>query len=65
MIRKRCAGWENWGTTWTLCRVVPLSDAAERFAVRFFSADWTPLPVLRQIQSQWPEITMTVQVNYG
>jgi hypothetical protein len=57
--------WENWGTTWTLRRVEMVTDAPRCFAVRFFSADWTPWPVLRQVQSQWPEITVTVQVDYG
>jgi hypothetical protein len=33
--------------------------------VRFLSADWTPWPMLRQIQSQWPELTVKVQVDYG
>jgi hypothetical protein len=56
--------WENWGTTWTLRRVELLSDVAQCFAVRFFSAGWPPRPVLRQIQSQWPELTVKVQVDY-
>ncbi|HYZ21807.1 MAG TPA: hypothetical protein VE690_06575 [Rhodopila sp.] len=57
--------WEHWGTTWSLRRVEMVHYAAEHFAVRFCSADWPPWLVLRQIQSQWPELTLTVKVEYG
>jgi hypothetical protein len=53
------------GTTWSLRRVEMVHYAAEHFAVRFCSADWPPWLVLRQIQSQWPELTLTVKVEYG
>jgi hypothetical protein len=57
--------WEHWGTTWELRRVELVEDTPDRFAVRFFSADWTPWPALRQIQMRWPELTLRVTVEYG
>ena len=57
--------WEHWGTTWTLRRVEQVHDEAERLAVRFFSADWTPWPVLAHVQKQWPQLSLTVHVDYG
>jgi hypothetical protein len=57
--------WQHWGTTWTLRRVETVRDEAGYFAVRFYSADWTPWPVLRHIQTQWPALTFEVRVDYG
>ena len=57
--------WAHWGTTWTLRRAELLRDEPARFAVRFYSADWTRWPVLAHIQSQWPALTLKVQVDYG
>lgn len=57
--------WEHWGTTWTLRRVELMADTPARFAVRFFSADWTPWPVLRLIAARHPDLHMTVDVDYA
>jgi hypothetical protein len=45
--------WEHWGTTWELRRVELVADTPDRFAVRFFSADWTPWPALAAITARF------------
>jgi hypothetical protein len=40
-------------------------DEAERFAVRFFSADWSTWSVLTHIQTRWPDLTIKVKIDYG
>ena len=59
--------WVNWGTTWPLRRVEILpsrhpADAAEaEFRVGFWSADWTPWPVIRRIAANWPALRLDVR----
>jgi hypothetical protein len=55
--------WENWGTTWSLRKVRRL-PCPTAWRVGFFSADWTPWPVLRKCRERWPLLTFDVTVEY-
>jgi hypothetical protein len=66
--------WENWGTTWPLRRVEarPLPRAAlaalpaEHVGceIRFWSADWSPWPVLLDCRRRWPALRFDLRVEY-
>jgi hypothetical protein len=55
--------WRNWGTTWTLRRVEEAESRAWTWSVRFFSADWSPWPVLALINQRW-RVNARVAVTY-
>jgi hypothetical protein len=67
--------WEHWGTTWPLRRVearpLPPTRAAEVPAgwtgceFRFFSADWSPWPMLVACRRCWPTLRFELRVVYG
>jgi hypothetical protein len=67
--------WAHWGTTQTLRHVA--ADAAEAaaqcarlpagqavWAVRFWSADWTPWRALARIAARWPTLRLTTRPSY-
>jgi hypothetical protein len=67
--------WAHWGTTQTLRHVA--ADAAEAaaqcarlpagqavWAVRFWSADWTPWRALARIAAAWPTLRFTTRPSY-
>ena len=55
--------WEHWGTTWSLRKVQRL-PCPSAWRVGFFSADWTPWPVLRVCRERWPGLTFKLAVEY-
>lgn len=65
----------RWGTTWPLCYVIEQRlSASERERLptghdgvryQFWSADWTPWRALDSIRTGWPDLTLTVTVQYG
>jgi hypothetical protein len=67
--------WEHWGTTWPLRRVeawpLPPVRAAALPAgwagceLRFFSADWSPWPVLAECRRRWPALRFDLGVVYA
>jgi hypothetical protein len=66
--------WEHWGTTWPLRRVEvralpPLRRAAlapgeAGCEIRFWSADWSPWPVLVACRRRWPALRFELAVEY-
>ncbi len=55
--------WEHWGTTWSLRRVERLPGEAWR--VGFWSADWSPWPVVAACRARWPRLRFGLRVAYG
>ena len=55
--------WQHWGTTWSLRRVERLPCPS--FRVGFFSADWSPWPVIRACRERWPALCFEVAPAYG
>jgi hypothetical protein len=53
--------WEHHGTTMALRRVEEVEGQGWR--VRFFSADWTPWPVLASIRRKWVDVTVRVKTD--
>jgi hypothetical protein len=58
--------WENWGTTWNPrhVRSLPAPDPLRTFRCAFWTADWTPWPVLRAIRERHPALTLDLCVAY-
>ena len=57
--------WRNWGTTWPLRRVERLDSPADAWRVGFFSADWTPWPVVAMCRARWPALGFRLRVVYA
>jgi hypothetical protein len=57
--------WRHWGTTWPLRKVerLPCPDGAWR--VGFFSADWTPWPVVAMCRARWPALDFRLRIIYA
>lgn len=57
--------WRHRGTTWPLRRVerLPCPDGAWR--VGFFSADWTPWPVLAMCRARWPALGFRLRIAHA
>lgn len=57
--------WRNWGTTWPLRKVerFPCPDGGWR--VGFFSADWTPWPVVASCRARWPALGFRLRIAYA
>jgi hypothetical protein len=56
--------WQNWGTTWPLRRVERLPCPAG-WRVGFWSADWTPWPVVAMCGARWPALGFRLRVAYA
>jgi hypothetical protein len=54
----------HWGTTWPLRRVEALADEAG-FACDFWSADWTPWPVIAVLRARFPGLLVEVAPRYA
>lgn len=64
--------WERWGTLQPLRHVRVLDNQADgrlkrtaRWAVEFFSADWSPWRALVKIRTDWPNLVLHLQPVYG
>jgi hypothetical protein len=67
--------WTQWGTTWPLRHVTEeaLSTAETQalpsghagIRTRFWSADWTPWRALAALRKGWPDITLSLAIDYG
>ncbi len=57
--------WRAWGTTWPLRKVerLPCPDGAWRGG--FWSADWTPWPMVAMCRARWPAFTFQLRVVYA
>lgn len=55
--------WERWGTTWSLRKVQRLA-CPTGWCVGFFSADWTPWPVITACRARWPDLQFNLAVAY-
>ena len=55
--------WRHWGTTWPLRRVERMR-CEEGWKVGFWSADWTPWPVIAACRARWPGLRFAVRVTY-
>jgi hypothetical protein len=53
-----------WGTTWPLCRVERLA-CKEGWRVGFWSAAWTPWPILAMCRLKWLTLRFAVRVRYA
>ena len=65
--------WANWGTTWPLRHVaeLPVPKAGQRpvrepgrLRLGFWSADWTPWPVIARLRRDWPALRFDVRPFY-
>jgi hypothetical protein len=56
--------WEHWGTTWPLRRVERLPVKAG-WQFGFWSADWTPWPVIAACRTRWPELRFDLRIIYS
>jgi hypothetical protein len=67
--------WAHWGTTWPLRRVEAAPLPARRRAalaaaggdgcvLRFWSADWSPWPVIAACRARWPALRFDLAVEY-
>ncbi len=66
--------WEHWGTTWHLRRVeaaplpgrrrAGLAAGEEGCVLRFWSADWSPWPVVAACRRRWPGLRFDLAVEY-
>lgn len=66
--------WTHWGTTWPLRRVELHELSPRRRAalppghlgcmVGFWSADWSPWPVIAQCRARWPRLRFELRVEY-
>jgi len=66
--------WAHWGTTWPLRRVELRALPPPRLAalpaehvgceLRFWSADWSPWPVLAECRRRWPALRFGMRVEY-
>ncbi len=56
--------WEHWGTTWSLKGVKRL-PCPSAWRVGFWSADWTPWPVVAACRARWPRLRFDLRVAYG
>ena len=45
-------------------KVERLLSADGAWRVGFFSADWTPWPVIAACRARWPALTFTLRVTY-
>ena len=67
--------WTHWGTTWPLRHVteeslsgpaiLALPSGHAGIRIRFWSADWTPWRALACIRTGWPDITLSLAIDYG
>ncbi len=57
--------WDNWGTTWTLRRVTTVPLQRPGWCVEFWSADWTPWPVIDTLRRRYPGLKFGLQVDTG
>jgi hypothetical protein len=55
--------WAHWGTTWPLRRVERLR-CPHGWRVGFWSADWTPWPVIAACRTRWPQLRFSLRVVY-
>lgn len=55
--------WANWGTTWTLRRVATLPLQGPGWCVEFWSADWTPWPVIETLRRRYPELKLQLDAS--
>ncbi len=62
--------WTHWGTVHPLKRVALIDgdDQRRRLSGRarfsFFSADWSPWPVMLRLRARWPEVIFDLQPHY-
>lgn len=58
--------WEHWGTTWNPrhVRLLPTPDRRSSFRCGFWTADWTPWPVLRAIRQRYPGLSLDLRMTY-
>jgi hypothetical protein len=66
--------WRHWGTTWPLRRVEVLAPTEAElarcgqgdavFCCGFWSADWTPWPVISGVRQRWPALLVVVAPVY-
>jgi hypothetical protein len=56
----------HWGTVWPLRRVVEVvpPGEAKAFAVDFWSADWTPWPVISALRKRFPALSIGITPHY-
>lgn len=55
----------NWGTVWPLRRVERVAHGeAGLFACDFWSADWTPWPVIAVLRKRFPALSIMVSPHY-
>jgi len=57
--------WAHWGTTWTLRRVATRPLQGPGWCVEFWSADWTPWPVIDTLRKRYPELDFQLQIDTG
>ncbi|MBD0274678.1 MAG: hypothetical protein ICV73_22455 [Acetobacteraceae bacterium] len=57
--------WREWGTTWPLRRVERLSGPDGAWRVGFWSAGWTPWPVVAMCRARWPALAFGPRVVYA
>jgi hypothetical protein len=58
----------HWGTTWPLRRVELLSEVPRvgvlGLRIGFWSADWSPWPVITTCRQRWPSLRFKLAVEY-
>ena len=56
--------WRHWATTWPLRRVERLPCPADAWRVGYWSADWTPWPVIAACRARWPALNFRLRIGY-
>jgi hypothetical protein len=64
--------WRHWGTSRALRQVhaLPVKHdrrlrQTDRWAVAFWSADWSPWPALQQMRRNWPDLSLELTPHYA